>query len=549
MWCVLFGTFLILTGCAGMFIANEAEIAAGLAALGVALLVWGVVQLLHPREDEDIPESDEPLPPLPHEMQEPRALPTDAPPSSPLQPPPHETAATQETIPITTDLTAEEMEKGCSKRYTIHGRHVEVQLPPGMKAGKCLQIETIYGTLALVIQSKEPPAAVQQGVHISNAPQEPPSPYKRGLRYLYAMDRISGHKKAASCFIEGYEQGDLNAGYMLCHCYREGKGVPVKPAFVVQLAEYLVKRRYYPAYWHLAVAYREGWGVPMNMALSAEYAGKFEEMCATPLDGVEELMRYDALLNHELHKDKPDLRVLEKLARENYNLSRLPSRYSLLALTLLRDAHCSASAEAELQYLLDEGCRSDDMGSFYLKGLLLCYSNTLLYPKDEKRGLEYLRLAAEHLGTPVALLSYLRLSQDAAQSLHTLDNFWSACRWGISGVKGSDELHCHISVAVPGLPVGDKAEADKETQPRLIIVNKDEQTLHSAVLRICCIDKKLDVSVKLAPLAPGESVSIRPEDHGLELGRRLYVEVHKDGRSSRMYLHQVELLRDFAARS
>lgn len=497
MWGILIGTILILAGCAGVFITDIEQIASAAVAFGAVLLVWGVLQLLRPQEDEIIPESEDPAP-------------------REHTPAPQEPATQAAAAPVTA-APAEPAPQPQSD-----------PMPPSEAPAPAATSE-------------------EKHVHIATAPQEVPTPFLRGLRYLHTMDRLNGHKKAASCFIEGYEQGDLNAGYMLCHCYSKGKGVPVKPAFVVQLAEYLVKRRYYPAYWHLAVAHREGWGVPMNLALSAEYSKKFEEMCAEPVEGVEESMRYDALLNHELHKEEPDLRLLEHLARKNYEVSKLPTRYSLLALALLRDAACSTRARAELQYLLDEGCRADDMVCYHIKGLLLCHGGCTICPKDEKRGREYLRLAAERLGSPAALLSYLHHTQDEAQARLVRELFWSACRWGISGVQGSDELHCHLSVIAHGLaPVSRLRSGD--TKPYLLIENKSEHTLHSAVARIVCIDKKIDVSIKLAPLAPEESVIIRLEDHQLELGKRLYAEVHKDGRFSRMYLHQTNLLEDFAAR-
>lgn len=489
MWGIIFGIFFILSGCVGMLVTGSTELAMGGLALGGGLLLYGVATLIfHDAEDDPTEEPEEgAAPPLPAEQKEP----------SP--------AETEEPEPPAQAEQAEQAE------------------PPA------------------------PPTVAAQDIRIANAPQEAPSPFKRGLRYLFTSDRHSGYKKAASCFIEGYESGDLNAGYMLCHCYKEGIGVPVKPAFVVQLAEYLVKRLYYPAYSHLAIAYREGRGVPMNLALATEYAKKFTEMCSSPLDGVHELIRYDALISLELHREEPDLRVLEQLARENERLSMLPSRYSLLAFPLLRDIRHSAHAREELQYLLNEGCHADDMGCFYLKGLLQCHGCQPLYPKDEKRGLEYLRLAAERLGTGGALLSYLRHTTDEAHACRTRELFWSACRWGISGVKGSDELNCYISLVSPEIP-GAEPPGDG-VDPYILLENKGERPLHSAVLRICSIDKMLDISIKLAPLAPGESVRIYPHEHRIKIGKRLYVEVSKDNLSSRMYLNLANPLRDFAAQS
>lgn len=492
MWGIILGTLLILIGCAGMFIAEMAELFVAALAVGIILLFWGAIRLLQPlpeAEDEFYPEAENrPAPAQEQARREQQAAPA-------LPPQQH-----------------------------------PAPMAPGPPAGKQEPPPQA--------QPAAPPAETAPAVHIANAPQERPSPFQRGMRYLYAIDRSTGHKKAASCFIEGYENGDLNSGYMLCHCYKEGKGVPVKPVFVVQLAEYLVRRRFYPAYWHLASAYREGRGVPINTALAAEYAQKFEELCASPIEGIDEQLRYDALISYELQKDTPDLRVLEHLAREYYALSELPSRYSLLAFALLRDARCSATARAEILSLLEEGCRADDSSCYYLKGLLQHTGGSPLYPADPKRGEEYLLLAAERLGTPSALLSYLRCLQDSDRAEAYREKFWNACRWGISGIPGSDELHCSIRLSSATLPpAGDTPPAES---PLILIKNEGDSTLHSAILRICCIDKQLDISIKIAPLAPAETLSINPENHQLDLGKRVYIEVHREGRYSRLYLRQMD---------
>ena len=540
MWGILLGSFLILAGCAGMFVMGIVEVSTALIALGAALLLWGVFQTLHGGESDFI---EEELPPPPVDDIEESELPNimqrivaEQNAARQNNPEPEKPAPAPAPIEVSVPVPAPQSATPPAPEQALPA---EPQ-PAAAAAEPAATPEPAPAPEPAAAATPEPAAAEPQREYASLAPQEPYTSFKRGLRYLYVTDRQSGHKKAACCFIEGYEKGDMNAAYMLCHCYRDGLGVPVKPTFVVQLAEYMVKRGFHPAYYHLITAYREGRGVPMNLALAAEYSQKLTELCRQPIAGVEEIVRYDALINHEQQKEKPDLRVLERLARENFHISMLPTRFSLLALPMLRDMHCSATASAELQYLINEGCQADDMGSYYLKGLLQYHGSLPLFQRDTKRGLENLRFAADRLGTPTAILAYARLTNDESYKKIAPTLFWNACRWGVSGVKGSDELHCHISVQAPGLllPPG----REQTGSARILIQNRGETELKGAAVRICCIDKKLDITLKLANLAPKESVSLRPEDHNLELGDALYIEVIKEKQSSRLYLNRQNLL-------
>lgn len=506
MWSIIAGIFLGFTGCVVLLITQEIEASVPFNIAGIAATLYGLARLLRtpaPAQVEPEPTESE---------------------SKPTEPP-----AQQDEAPPAEEHTAGSMPAESPDDKPAQGS--DKSAPPNReKTGED-------------IQTGAQPDHHTAGDAKCSAPVVASDPYHRGLRYMFALDRANGLKKATGCFIEAYEKGNLNAGYMLCHCYREGKGVPVKPAFVVQLAEYLVRRQYFPAYFYLAAAYREGRGVPLNRALAAEYAKKFEDLCSQPLVGVDELLRYDALISHELQKDEPDLRSLERLARENYRISHLPSRYSILALSLLRDAHCSVTARNEAKRLLEEGCQADDMGCYYLRGLLLCSESALLYAPDAQRGLEYLRVAAEREGSPAALQAYLHHLNDDALAAATLERYWNACRWGISGIQGSDELLCLISCMQTGLL---RTEGSLQPYPpRILLENKSPLPLQNALMRICSIDSKTELTITLPPMEPGECTVIRPEDHHLEPGKTLYIEVHAQGRFSRIYLHAEDVLRKF----
>lgn len=538
MWRIIIGISLIFSSFVCHLLTRQITTTMTLLAVGFALAMWGIIQMMSQTDElnDDEPQKRE-YPPHPADA----AAPEQEPPAKPIEKPEDKPKEPEKAAPPIPQAPAAKATQAPAREEKPEHPAAERRIAPPAAAPAMPQ-----PAVEQPAKAKEPPPLP---AHMRAPRAEPeqdvlrrtPTPYSRGLKYLYSPEGCAALKKAASCFIEGYEKGDLNAGYMLCHCYREGKGVPMKPTFVVQLAEYLVRRRYYPAYYYLAMAYREGRGAPMNLALAAEYAKKFEDLCSGPVEGVDELVRYDALISYEMQKDEPDMRTLEQLARANYKISPLPSRYSNLALPLLRDTACSAGARAELRKLLDDGCKSDDMGCYYLRGLLLCSKDNRLTENDPLLGAEYLRLAAERTGAPAALQAYLPLVHDEAQERSLAEKYRSACRWGISGLKGSDELGCLVSLHSPK-HVGCAAAPE----PRLVIENTNDEPVANAVVRICCIDTELDISMKIPPLAPGERYVIRPEEHRIELGERLYIEVHADKRCSRLYVRQVNLMHNFA---
>lgn len=161
--------------------------------------------------------------------------------------------------------------------------------------------------------------------------------YIQGLEYLHGINEHQiDYREAASCFTQGYEQGDLNAAYMLCWCYQQGCGVPIDSAFALKLAQFLVERNYFPAYLHLSEAWGTGRGVPMDQQKAKEFSDKLERTCSQPIEGIDEVLRFDALIQNELLKENPDSREMERLARLNLTISNLLTRFSILVVALLR---------------------------------------------------------------------------------------------------------------------------------------------------------------------------------------------------------------------
>ena len=481
----------------------------------------------------------------------------------PVVPHTTETRNSLSIIPIPVLLTRKEMARGCKKFFAIRGHSIPIDFPPGIAPGSKIHHKLSFGIIELQINAPTDRDYHELEYFIADvaptadaeAPTGEHSWYMRGIRYMYGIEREINYEQAASRFVKGYEKGDLNAAYMLCHCYKEGKGVPIKPSFVIRLAHYLVQHHYYPAYYYLASAYREGRGVPMDPPLAAEYSAKLVDLCTQPLEGVEESIRYDALLYHEMQRDTPDPRELERLARQNFAVSQLPTRYSLLAVSLLRDVRSSATAREELRTLLDAGIQAKDMGCYYLKGLLLCNSQNPVFTPDDAKGLSYLHQAADSLRTPASLKSYLINLKDTAAAQEVLKRFWESCTLGVSGLKGSDTLPCSVRIAFPAsspknyhaMDFFAQEEANtsiKADSPSLIIKNESTETINDVHIRICCIEKKLDTTIMTSPIAPGEVRSINPAESYQEIGKRLYIEVFSGGRYARLYLPNAHAVKD-----
>lgn len=454
----------------------------------------------------------------------------------------------------TLELSTHEMKSGCVKNIEIQGKTLEVRIPPGISSGTKLRL----------------PAPKTQGLgeiltHIKLLPSSPSSEkplYVQGLEYLHGINgKDRDFVQAAKCFAEGHEKGDLNAMYMLCHCYVEGIGIPRDFSFAYQLAQFLVDRYYYPAFYFLADAWRNGYGVPMDQHKADRLTRELEEKCASPIQGVDEILRYDALLNSVAGKEDIDYREYERLARANLLISNLPERYPFLAVVLLKDISGSPSAQKEVRNILDEGSRIGDDGCLFLKGLLLLNEDSSVYTPNKYEGIQLIEKAAQ-VGRP-SYLFHLALNVDSETRMKALfDKFWRACCLGVSLLKGPNELNCLISVkfnsiaclwdvyeagiAVPRIDRGEFDQLVRPTLPIISIKNENSHTLHNLKVRICSSDSNLDRTLEgVAPLASGEELEIDPFDYNLNLGEKLYMEVRSGERFSVLDLEILGGLSDF----
>lgn len=446
------------------------------------------------------------------------------------------------------ELSSLELASGCIKNIDIQGKQLDVRIPSGVVSGTKLRL----------------PASKTQGLgdiklnivlQTSGETEESPS-YIEGLEHLHG---INGHQinypKAALCFTRGYEQGDLNAAYMLCWCYQQGTGVPIDSAFALKLAEFLITRNYFPAYFHLSEAWGTGRGVPVDQQKAKEFSDKLESTCSQPIEGIDEILRLDSLIHNELLKENPDSREMERLARINFTVSNLPTRFGLLVFALLKDVEESPSAREEIRKLLDEGCKQGDLFSFLLKGILLCGEDHSIFAPDKEKGISLLKKAADY-GDPAALFRYLEELDNEALCKQVLKKFWRVCRLGTSCLQGNKELNCSIrmepcpfacgwqvyerSITVPLLEQERLDQLVTQFPPQLILKNQNSHALHNLKVRICSRDKQLDRTIEIPfSLSQEKELEINPIDYNLELGENLYVEVRSGNRCSRMDLGNI----------
>ena len=384
--------------------------------------------------------------------------------------------------------------------------------------------------------------------------------YKQGLAYLHGIEEKEDTKAAAELFEKAHNAGDKNASYMLCHCYAAGIGVPRDEEKVFQLAKQLVEKGFYPALYFLHQAYRFGRGAELDHRKAKEYSGQLKKHCYQPIDGVDEILRYDALLNYYVGRPEPDLRKIESLARANMEVSCLPQRYFWLAQCLALSVFkgdTSPSLIRDLRDTLEAGIKENDTGCLWIMGLLR-NRKTPAYPEDKAEALKYIRQAvqspnasSEIVFSMIQTLFDQSTSGEEVQKM--LQLLWEKCNYGVSGIPGENRLQCLIKLevnktgriwkAAPKDRLEAYINANKnpdgtffcDVPPYLCIENKGKRTMESFTLRICSAAAKLDKIIKVNHmLISGESCIVDLSHYDLPIKDDLYVEVSCEGQKATM---------------
>lgn len=393
-------------------------------------------------------------------------------------------------------------------------------------------------------------------VPIPAANEQKLSLYKQGLKHMHAGIPDTDITKAISLFNQAWAEGDPNAGYMLCHAYGEGLGVPRNYEQVRAIAEKLIDMGYYPAYMFLSELYANGYCVEQDKAKSEHYSAELERSCRAPMEGVDEILRYDALISNLVSQDQPDFRRLENLARENLLISDLPQRYTWCAMSLLRIISIlgdeSPTIMQELKDAISKGIQAGDRSAYCLKALLLEQTN--LYGEgNEKEALKLSRYISKIELEDASTWFHILLRSESQQEIEeSRQRFWEICNYGSSRMKRENELNCLISLqpsASAGtwriLPKNKLEELMEQEQyselftpddPLILLENESHNLLADLKLRICSPDVGLDKTIDLPNVMEmGESLSIPlAADHGIAMGSKAYITVHSHDKYSEM---------------
>ncbi len=403
-------------------------------------------------------------------------------------------------------------------------------------------------------------AAVSQAKPVPPAPPAPPrAPAQDYLNMSFDFQcGLNGkpidYAKAAECARKGHEQGDLNCTYQLAECYEMGIGVPKDHGKMLELAQEMVNKGFAPGYEFLAKACGGGYRVPLDPRKRSDYANRMERELMKPVPGIQEDIRYAALLTSLLESSTIDYPKLEVVARENLAISRLPNRYFYLAGALLGQVKSTPSVKEEVRQLLDEGCRQNDLWSFSLKAMALQNEELGIYPVDPQQALQLLRRGTATPLAPVFLMELALATDDQQERANTLEKYWDACNYGCSYIHRSDALPCSIRVQTNSFSCAWKVYEHSVAQqyfseegignlisrfsPFIVLKNEGGVPLQNLRVRFCSKDKGLDRTISLSDvISPGGDLGINPEDHQLDLEEDLYVEVWSGDRYASMELN------------
>lgn len=371
-----------------------------------------------------------------------------------------------------------------------------------------------------------------------------------GLKYLHGLDGAAvDYAKAVSWFEKGRDAGSLSSGYMLCHCYLTGTGVPKDIKYVKELAEYLVQNYYGPANYFLFDIWNSGLYVPLHSNQAEVYYENLIRSCSKPVAGIPEVLRYDALLMAECLRNKIDARKLEKIARENLQISHLPTRFAMLGVALLRDIENSESAKEEVRQCLDEGCRLSEPMSLCFKGMLLCNEESPVFPFNEREGTRLLKRASEIQPAAFLIEAYVKVVENEMELDMLIKKMWQASTLGISGLPRQDELNCEITVGCADFSskwhvystdvtsqLLNESKLDQlvtKCLPVIYITNRNSSAIRNVSVRICSRDVNTCKTIVLPNvIQAGETVALAPEEHGVFLGENLTVYVESNKRYS-----------------
>ncbi len=263
--------------------------------------------------------------------------------------------------------------------------------------------------------------------------------------------------EAARCFQQAFDDGDLNAGWMLALCYEEGIGVPKDLARIYRIATQLHERGYPAAEFWLSECYEYGNGVEIDEDKAMELSASCFASCQHSQEGLDESIRHECLNLLTVNEDLSDEEE-EAIHAEYREHCKFPHRFAQWAEQLMREdeAHeCDEHRDTVLD-LLNQGVALRDEAAILLLAELYRNQDHAydVYNKQEAAKLMELR--------PYAALDYaeyLRADDREEEAQREMESYWKLLRYGKSLLRRDRELAAEVSfvqnTAVPLIRVFD----------------------------------------------------------------------------------------------
>ncbi len=352
---------------------------------------------------------------------------------------------------------------------------------------------------------------------------------------------------AASYFQQAYEQGDLNAGWMLALCCRDGIGVPQDRRRVYQLAQHLEEQGYAAAGVWLSECYSYGWGVDIDEETAQSYRENCLSHCESASDELDESIRHEALLRLAM---RAELRDEERavILENNVKYSRFPERFGKYAEFLIQQDECHEvdTHKKEVISLLTQGIEAGDESA--LIQLARLYKDEdhpyCLFDMGEAE-----RLLGMKRYPSLDYADFLRQNGREAELQAELDAYWKSLRYGKSQMRRTDELALELSFIPNDRPVLIRAFDHQVT--RSIVASSELANCVIWAAPLFCIDgvlpgAELQVRVRVPEDELDRSFTLYPSssrvlidlqrDHGVELSNHWDIEISTAQGATRLHV-------------
>ncbi len=256
--------------------------------------------------------------------------------------------------------------------------------------------------------------------------------YQLGLRAFcdqtngQAPDYISSAKHLSMA----YEEGNLNAGWLLTHCYATGLGVPRDFQRTEELTTELISRGCEEAHIFLTHIYIKGNNTPKTQEYTERILALIQSGEGRSLDDIlwpEFCFLVQASAIEDIDDDYEDI------ARRYYEKSIFHMRHGAWAMNLASKE--SENNHLELERLLDIGCAASDETCHHIRGEILLQKND-----SEQQAIKHLERS---FARDIILANLCSTANEKEQMLR---RYWERKRWGFSELRRPQELDIDIDL-------------------------------------------------------------------------------------------------------